>query len=402
MQDLGRIGHRRSSDRATAGSCHQCPGAVERLLPVSGHDRPPRTAANSRIAPALPMLLDDARPPLRVAPGSPRLRFHDDLDLAPCGYGNQAESKQARHPAPESILNQLPRDPHLWELAAGTMATSGHPPTSSWPNWSATHPAPSVSPPDSPPRSMTPTWPSGWPRASAAKPDQIAAASQRYGLTPAETAEILRDERAPMTQAVAVLGQLCSYDDDAVTAAWRRIEPTPDVTPTLPVEPVSRITSIGGADIGTAEELLAVLPPARLSATPPLLKYRYPIRPVRSDHGDDQDMNALDDLLPHSTRPDDGGELLTQLVAAVDFLRRGASPGLTVWAPWNKPFESSGTSRPTGSTPTRSCVPSESRRQSSATSRPPKSSPTRSASELSVMSSIYNEGTPWAAIGRRI
>jgi hypothetical protein len=41
-------------------------------------------------------------------------------------------------------------------------------------------------------------------------------------------------------------------------------------------------------------------------------------------------MNALDDLLP-PTMPDDGGELLTQLVAAVDFLRRGASPGLTVW-----------------------------------------------------------------------
>ena len=41
-------------------------------------------------------------------------------------------------------------------------------------------------------------------------------------------------------------------------------------------------------------------------------------------------MNALDDLLPPATL-DDGGELLTQLVAAVNFLRRGASPGLTVW-----------------------------------------------------------------------
>jgi hypothetical protein len=42
-------------------------------------------------------------------------------------------------------------------------------------------------------------------------------------------------------------------------------------------------------------------------------------------------MNALDDLLPPPSTADDGGELLTQLVAAVDFLRRGASPGLTVW-----------------------------------------------------------------------
>ena len=42
-------------------------------------------------------------------------------------------------------------------------------------------------------------------------------------------------------------------------------------------------------------------------------------------------MNALDDRLPHPTTPDDGGQLLTQLFAAVDFLRRGASPGLTIW-----------------------------------------------------------------------
>jgi hypothetical protein len=44
-------------------------------------------------------------------------------------------------------------------------------------------------------------------------------------------------------------------------------------------------------------------------------------------------MNPLDDLLKSGDgMPDDGGtELLTELVAAVTWLRRGAMPGLTIW-----------------------------------------------------------------------
>ena len=174
---------------------------------------------------------------------------------------------------PESILNQLPRDPHLWELAAGTMATNGHPPTVVVAQMVNHAPSPECFAGGLAAAIDDPDVAIGLASRLRAQPDQIAAASQRYGLTPAETAEILRDERAPMTQAVAVLGQLCGYDDDAVTAAWRGIEPdTPDVAPAVSVAPLSRITSIGGADIGTAEELLAVLPPARLSATAPLFE----------------------------------------------------------------------------------------------------------------------------------
>ena len=42
-------------------------------------------------------------------------------------------------------------------------------------------------------------------------------------------------------------------------------------------------------------------------------------------------MSPLDDLLPTQSSVDDGTTLLLELVAAVDYLRRGAFPGLTVW-----------------------------------------------------------------------
>ena len=42
-------------------------------------------------------------------------------------------------------------------------------------------------------------------------------------------------------------------------------------------------------------------------------------------------MNPLDDLDLTSVPLDDGGTLLLDLVAAVDYLRRGVFPGFTVW-----------------------------------------------------------------------
>ena len=42
-------------------------------------------------------------------------------------------------------------------------------------------------------------------------------------------------------------------------------------------------------------------------------------------------MSQLDDLLPDPLPIDDGGTLLLEVVAAVDYLRRGVFPGLTVW-----------------------------------------------------------------------
>jgi hypothetical protein len=44
-------------------------------------------------------------------------------------------------------------------------------------------------------------------------------------------------------------------------------------------------------------------------------------------------MNPLDDLLESEPAPaDDGVALVTELVVAVTWLRRGAMPGLTIWS----------------------------------------------------------------------
>lgn len=42
-------------------------------------------------------------------------------------------------------------------------------------------------------------------------------------------------------------------------------------------------------------------------------------------------MSAIEDLEPSSEPVDEAGSLLIQLVAAVDYLRRGIRPGFTVW-----------------------------------------------------------------------
>ena len=102
---------------------------------------------------------------------------------------------------------------------------------------------------------------------------RLAATSERYGLTPAETAQILRAEQAPLTQALAVIGHRCEFDDDAVLEAWAGAAlEIPDITPTATIARTG-ITSIGGTDIGTADELLVLLPhPSHSRPTPALLE----------------------------------------------------------------------------------------------------------------------------------
>jgi hypothetical protein len=105
-----------------------------------------------------------------------------------------------------------------------------------------------------------------------AQPDRLAATAERYGLSPSEAASVLREVGAPATQIVATLGELCDYDDTAVQAAWRG-EPlrSPEVSVTAGIQS-SKVTTIGGNDIGTAEELLACLPlSGRVAASPPEL-----------------------------------------------------------------------------------------------------------------------------------
>ena len=169
---------------------------------------------------------------------------------------------------PDSILRNLPSESHLWELAAGTMATSNHS-TIAIVGHLVDH-APSaetfaaglVAAVDDPTVGI------GVASRLRAQPEFIGAASERYGLTPTETAQILRAEEAPWTQALAVVGHRCDFDDAAVLDAWAgtSLEAPNIVIGTSSARP--GIRSIGGTDIGTADDLLAMLPHASRATHP--------------------------------------------------------------------------------------------------------------------------------------
>lgn len=164
---------------------------------------------------------------------------------------------------PETILRVLASEPHLWELAAGTMATSGHSPTAVVSHLITHAPNAATFAAGVTAAINDPTLGVGLAARLRVQPEFISATSERYGLSPAETATILRDERVPMTQALATLGHRCDFDDAAVIEAWSGPRPVAvQMASTASIAKMSRITSIGGTDIGTADELLALLPAA--------------------------------------------------------------------------------------------------------------------------------------------
>jgi hypothetical protein len=173
---------------------------------------------------------------------------------------------------PEFVLERLGRDPHLWELAAGTMTTTGHTPASVVSHLIRYAPTPECFAAGITAAIDDPS--AGLAIASQlrAQPARLAAAAERYGLAPSDAAAVLRDIGAPATQIVATLGELCDYDDEAVQAAWRgEALGSPEVG-VANAATTSRVTTIGGNDIGTAEELLACLPlPGRMTPSPPEL-----------------------------------------------------------------------------------------------------------------------------------
>ena len=173
---------------------------------------------------------------------------------------------------PESVLERLPRDPHLWELAAGTMATTGYAPSTVISHLIRHAPTPECFAAGVTAAVDDPTTGLAIASRLRAQPDRLAATAERYGLAPTETAAILRDEGAPTAQVVATLGEMCGYDDNAVQAAWRGDSIDSPVVATREAVRSSGVTSIGGNDIGTADELLAVLPlPSRPEARRPEL-----------------------------------------------------------------------------------------------------------------------------------
>jgi len=117
---------------------------------------------------------------------------------------------------PRDVLRTLPDDPHLWELAAATMANSGHP-TSVIVNHLVAH-APS---PSAFAQGLTaaadPADGLSFAARSHAQPEHLAAASEAYGLSPAETAGLIVGIAAADV-ALDTITSRCDGDRDAATA----------------------------------------------------------------------------------------------------------------------------------------------------------------------------------------
>ncbi|HZA83235.1 MAG TPA: hypothetical protein VFC13_17485, partial [Actinomycetes bacterium] len=171
---------------------------------------------------------------------------------------------------PRDVLRTLPDDPHLWELAAGTMATAGHP-TPTIARHLVAH-APTVEafaagltviaePPD------------GLVVAARcqAHGDQLAAGSERYGLSPVETASILTGVTDP-TVVLDTLAGRCDGDTDSAVAVATQAGLGPDdidtwrnPTPSAGVTPIHT-----GSDLDTSALLDRLPPPGPSVETDPV------------------------------------------------------------------------------------------------------------------------------------
>lgn len=164
---------------------------------------------------------------------------------------------------PRDVLRSLPDGPHLWELAAGTMAAAGHTPATIADHLVA-H-APSA---DAFAAALTagiddPAAGVAMAVRSDAQGDQLAAVTEAYGLSPAETATLLADHRCPAHVLLDTLAARCDHATETAVALAGAAGIGADAIDAWmnPVEPVTPpIARWGGLDLGDADELLAALP----------------------------------------------------------------------------------------------------------------------------------------------
>jgi hypothetical protein len=162
---------------------------------------------------------------------------------------------------PRDVLRTLPDDPHLWELAAGSMATAGHPTTSIVDHLVAHAPTPdafttgllAIVEPDEALAIAA---------SRRAHPDQLAAVSEAAGLSPADTAAVLATRVNDHT-VLDVLSIRCDGDTETVaaTASGARIDSSTVQSWLRPTAP-GNVTPIRSAVDLDAAALLDRLPPA--------------------------------------------------------------------------------------------------------------------------------------------
>lgn len=162
---------------------------------------------------------------------------------------------------PRDVLRALPEDPHLWELAAGTMAAAGHRPTAIAAHLVAHAPTldafaagltVGVDDPDL-----------GLPYAarSGSTGDQLAAASEAYGLSPPQAAAALSTAGISEDLVLDTLDARCDHDPDITIPIATDLGISAEAIQTWqhPAR-LATITSIG--DQYDAAALLAALPSA--------------------------------------------------------------------------------------------------------------------------------------------
>lgn len=173
---------------------------------------------------------------------------------------------------PRDVLRALPDDPHLWELAAVTMANAGHDEASVASHLVAHAPTPAAFAAGITSAVEDPA--SGLSTAvdRHATPAQLTAASRGYGLSPETTGRLLLDAGAAADTALDVLEGRCHGDRGRAADLGARIGVGDDDLASWRADVMPPVRHLPGADILGPEEtasLLAALPDPDPTPQPP-------------------------------------------------------------------------------------------------------------------------------------
>jgi hypothetical protein len=228
------------------------PATVIAVLHHEGADA--ETAA--ALVPAIGLPVPDAVRELHARWGMDRLdagrhlaAAPDELRAAGC---TTAEMLQA---APREVLRRLDTREHTWELAAHSLLEAGMTPAEAIRQLALHAPTPEtfaagVADLEADPALAFPT------AVRQASPPDLAVLSERYGLSPGDTAEVLASACAPPELLVQVVARRCDGDEQATIEACRPVLDAHLIAPALRTEPVlSEPTPLHPIDADAFERL---------------------------------------------------------------------------------------------------------------------------------------------------
>ena len=238
------------------------------------------------------------------------------------------------------MLRRLDTREHTWQLAAQALLEAGDTPAEAIRHLAAHAPPPKRSPPACTTSNSTFTRRSPSPSARPADPDLVAL-SERFGLSPTETAQTLAVACASPTVLANVVADRCDGDLDATVAACATVLQPDAVERALHDKPVVTALAVFGLGIDEADQL------DQLRAALGDPDHRAAVSGIDSDHGllvaldtfvhhrDDHQPGEGPDVSENATvtlppQSDSGGVLL-DVVAATDYLSSTHRLGFTGW-----------------------------------------------------------------------